>query len=323
MSDTKTDTKVHSPEIVLVPPPEPMALTAPPQAPTLATLAEREDALEVTRREYEGLLARQTAAIALTDPTDWVGFQDREGGVVYEPRASAVKKAAGLFPFRILPLGDAKEVAPMPITVPLADGGEIKGWRISGRAVSEKLNREVELEVTKLEGEDWTGRKLDAAGHVTTKRDIPTVSHEGDQRSAARTALELKAFKWFSGLSRVPPERLELVWGRLNPPKALGGTARGSGFGSAQARTAQAVQDPAVKEKADALWKDILQRVQGDLGKAGELLYDITVAKTGTHAGKFGIKDPALFTKTDNVEWAVKRLRNHPDYGDDAMKGGA
>lgn len=320
MNDQRTDTtktQAHFPEVVVA---ETTALVPRTVEPTLAVLAERDDALAIMQREYEGLLARQTAAIALTDPTDWVGYQDREGGVVYEPRASAVKKAGGLFPFMVMPLDGAKELTPVAISVPTA-GGEARGWRIEGRAVSQKLGREVTLEVTKLEGEDWTGRKLDGAGSVTTKRDVPAVSHEGDQRSAARTALELKAFKWFSGLTRVPPERLETVWTRLNPPKRMGGTGRGSGFGSAQARTAQAVQEPAVKEKADALWIDILRVTNGDSTKAGELLYDLTVAKSGEHQGKFGIKDPALFTKASNVEWAQKRLKNHNIYGDDAMKG--
>lgn len=280
--------------------------------PLLGALAFADDPEAVIQRFAKTWEALQRAAIAATFPTDWYVTRDGAGNEFANPLATVGERA---YPFagidRIDPLPGQVDLTPELITLP----GDKRGYRCRGIVRSQRMGIDgEEIEVTRGEGEDFTGRMVNAAGNVVTKRSEATGSYEPDLRKSARTALKKEAVVKTLGLRRVPLTRLDEVWTATGKgaERKSSMIVRGSGYGSSTERNAGGVATGDTKGDAKALGDEILRRTGGDAMAASEALQRITINKEG----KYAKKSVREFTKPEQVQWAWERLAKDKEIGD-------
>lgn len=286
-----------------------------PEAPSVGGLAWSSDPAAVVANIGKALEGLQRAAIALTFPGDWIAGKDRDDNVLCTLNAAGCARVEGLLGLSIRPVPPAIDLTPEAIDLP---GGH-RGERTRGLASSKTLRQEdVEVEVTRGDGEQFTGRQVDDRGMVTTKRGDAVGGYPPDLRTSARTALRSKATRNFLGLKNLPPSRLDEVWraagyGDTRKASMIG---KGAGFGTGTDRAAAGVAEGDVKAEAKKLGDEILRRTGGDTEAARSLLKELTQNKEG----KYAKESVAQFTKADQVAWAWERLRKHSTFGDGAQQ---
>lgn len=266
-----------------------------PMAPTLAL---REDAEAIAARAVAMARGMRLAAIVgLTQPEDWILSRDRSNSETAFLAASGVAKLKAPYGLYRHPV-EGGSLEPKRVIIP-ADGDEPerKGWTLRFVGGSRFLNLEDEMEATRWDHEKFLGRE-----------DIPS-----DPKKATEQLSWSLIARNLIGLRGVPAAELKECGIDISRCR------KGSGYGTAGERGAAKAQDPEVAKAAQEVWQDVLRRTAGDTAKAEELLHDVTVAKTGQYAGKFGARRPEqITTKLENFKYIWDRLKKHPEYGDQA-----
>jgi hypothetical protein len=288
---------------------EPTALTlysgnqlAQSEAPPVAALAMLENALAITERMAQVVSGLRVAAIKMTDPVDWVLSKDKQGNELSMLTASGAQKVASLYGILLEPLDGETTLEP--------SRGQLNGklaFTLKCRAQSRLLGRWIEVEATRREDEEFTGRETDEKGDLKFRGGH---TFEPDLKKSVRTLAITTAVRELVGLKNVSKQELDSSW--LGTTKTTERCRFGHGYGTSQDRSASGVAEGDVKVKAKELGDEILRRAGGDTDLAKSILKDITINKDG----KYARESVAQFTKVEQVEWAWDRLRKHPVFGD-------
>lgn len=276
----------------------------PAEAPPVAALAMLENAVQIVERMANVVTSLRTAAIRMTDPADWVLSKDRQGVELGMLTASGGQKVNSLYGVQLDPLEGAT-MEPQPIQV----NGK-KGFSLKCIGFSRLLGRSINIEATRSEAEEFTGRTVDTKGDLVFKGQI---SYEPDLKKSVRTLAETTAARELIGLKNVSRQELDAAW--TGSQKTTDRCRFGHGYGTSQDRSAAGVAEDDVAIKAEALRIEILKRVSGDVDAAKKLLGEITVDANG----KFAKTSTAQFTQGWQVDKAVERLRAHQVFGDKAQ----
>lgn len=262
---------------------------------------ERQASRSDGEREFEArakMLTRlRLLSIQHTHPQDWVVHSAPDGSMLGIPSSAACLKIAPLWGIEITnirpkALGGEFE----PEKIPKGNDGAftLRCWadghsRISEAAVSG-------VEASRDSDEEFLGRDT-----------------ESDHRSALYTLAMSKVVRILTGLNRVAGPVLDEAWKGQNLSTAL--CVKGHGFGSSADRRTQKVADVGVPEKVAELKAEVLRRVGGDMGLLKTVSKDITKGPNFS-----GFDSVERIGKDWQLDQAWKGLRNHPVYGDAAMK---
>lgn len=277
-------------------------------APPVAALAMMENALQIADRMAAVVTGLRNAAIKMSDPVDWVLNKDKQGNETGMLIASGSQKIASLYGISLQPLPGAVDLEPTKTQI-----NGILAYNLKCLAGSRLLGRYLEIEATRREDEEFTGRETDAAGKLKFNGGH---SFEPDLKKSVRTLAMSTAVRELVGLKNVSRRELDACW--EGTTKTTAGCRFGHGYGTSGDRTAAGVAEPGTGSDAQKLWEEILRRVSGDTGAASQLLKDITQNKDG----QYGKTSPQQFTKPEQVEWAWKKLKMNPVFGDKAQNGG-
>ena len=280
-------------------------------------LASIPDGAQIFKRRAEMIEACYTAALRRTRPQDWVLFKDQSGSVNAMLTASGAPLVAELYGIviqAVRPVDDRGMFAPERIDYEngaYAYRGACDCWsRFNGRSLQG-------LEAARRSDEDFTGRSVDADGHlVKGRRPEDGEALDSDLRSAVLTALQTKAVRVLAGMTRVPVAELAAAW--KGTDKKTEDCRKGSGFGSSSERGAEGVTDSDVRAEAKKLGDEIMRRVGGDQVAAKQLLVELTENPKKDFRGFDSI---ARMTKAWQIEEAWKRLRAHKVFGDQREQG--
>jgi hypothetical protein len=188
-------------------------------------LAFRADGVQALERAIELLKRGRKAMLGLTDPADWVAQK------TMPPTAmlcnSGALKIAPLLGIQLEPVPSATDLTPAEETI---DGK--RAYTVRALYSSRLLGIcKQEIEATRREDEDFTGRMLDGERNFTRKSESKASGYDGDLRNATRTLLLTKAVRK-CGFSKVPIADLEEAWqGSRKKADQLQG---GHGFGSSR-----------------------------------------------------------------------------------------
>lgn len=269
---------------------------------TISSLERARELGEIFRIEAELLQVLNRAAIAATDPSDWVMMKDKQGAETGFLRAAGCRKVARYFGLVIYDQGPVVDgvFSPRKIT---GEGGAY-AYEAHCSIYSRKLNNTIEnVWYRKSIEEDFRGR--------SQKYGAGPLTEDGDLKRSCETGLHSRAIRMVTGYGRVAVETLKECG--LDVDQA----AKGSGYGSSSERSAKSVAPKEVKAKALELGKEILSRVGGDKSAARDLCKDVT-----SNPPKFGGFDTVeRLTKGWQVENAWEKLRAHETFGDSAQGG--
>lgn len=282
------------------------SLALPGEAPPVAALAMLENALAITERMAQVVSSLRIAAIKMTDPVDWVLSRDKQGNELAMLTASGAQKVASLYGIQLHPLEGETSLEP--------SRGQLNGklaFTLKCQAHSRLLGRSIEVEATRREDEEFTGRETDEKGELKFKGGH---TFEPDLKKSVRTLAITTSVRELVGLKNVSRQELDACW--LGTTKTTERCRFGHGYGTSQDRSAAGVSEGDVKAKAKELGDEILRRVSGDSDLAKSVLRDITVNKDG----KYARDSVAQFTKVEQVEWAWERLRKHQVFGDASQR---
>lgn len=291
----------------------------------LAPIAMQPDALAIIKRQEQIRQAVNISLIRITEPGDWIA--QRAGEEIFLlPGGGATSKIRGFLDIQLK--GPGGVGMPEKETV-VREGTEVRGvWvRYSARSlVLASLSGIpiehagwLDLETTRWEDEDFTGRRVDDAGRIVRKDGVRALS--SDLSGAADSAARNRAVRQLTGLGRVPLEMACRAFDKT-PEQLLKLVQKGHGFGSAGERAGQRVAESGVADKAKALWDDILRRTSGDESAAAQVLREITSypeAKDGKYKAFDGVRSWQQITTDRALVIAQKKLGQHPVFGDKAQ----
>jgi hypothetical protein len=301
----------RSPEVEVVTVEQPNASLAlyqrgtlvPSEAPPVQALAMMDNALQVAERMAQVVASLRTAAIKMTDHADWVLSRDRQGVELGMLTASGAQKVNSLYGVVLEPINGGT-MEPQPIQV----NGK-KAFTLQCTATARLLGRRINIEATRSEGEDFTGRETDDKGDLKFNGGY---AYEPDLKKSVRTLAETTSARELIGLKNVSRQELDAAWSGTQ--KTADRCRFGHGYGTSQDRSAAGVAEGDVGAKAEALRVDLLRRVSGDEDAAKKLLGEITVDPNG----KFAKTSVKQFTQGWQVDKAAERLRAHQIFGDKA-----
>ncbi len=321
MNDTDLKDQTAAPEVAVA---EETSL-ARPGVVGLAPIAMQADAVEIIQRQTRIHQAVNIALIKVTEPGDWVA--QRIGDDVFlQPGGSASAKIARYIALELRgPSGEGKPLK----EVVVREGTETRGVRVvySARSlvlaslsgIPPEMAAWLDLETTRWEDEDFTGRKIDESGKIVRRDGVRALP--SDLSSAGDSAARNRAVRQMTGLGKVPLD-LALRAFDKTAEQLMRLVQKGHGFGSSGERTGQKVAEPGVAEKAKALWEEILRRTGGDESAAGQVLREITsypAAKDGKYPAFEGVKSWQQITTERAVGIAQKKLGQHAVFGDKAQ----
>lgn len=275
-------------------------------------LANMENGLALFERRTELLGQIRRAAIRSTNPRDWVLFRDKDGSVWGHLADSGAEKIAELYGVEITNVRPQRDGLFAPLRNLLGNG--VVELRAQCDALCHFNGRALSFESSIRSTEDFTGRKVDDAGGITTSPDAPAL--EADLRQSLWTRLRAKAIRVLTGMAQVPVEELEQAWEGTRKSSAQ--CRKGHGFGSGKERAGQKVAEEGVPAAAAKLADEILRRVGGDEDAARKLLREITANPEKNFKGFDSAK---RLTQAWQVDGAWKRLREHPTFGDQQTGG--
>lgn len=310
----RTVIQEHTPEVEVVTS-EPTAMTlysgggalaTPEEAPPVAALAMLENALAITERMAQVVSSLRVAAIKMTDPVDWVLSRDKQKNELAMLTASGAQKVASLYGILLEPLAGETSLEPTRVQL----NGKL-AFNLKCRAHSRLLGRWIEIEATRREDEEFTGRETDEKGDLKFNGGH---TFEPDLKKSVRTLAITSAVRELVGLKNVSRQELDASW--QGTTKSTERCRFGHGYGTSGERTAAGVAEGDVPAKAEELRVELLRRVSGDEDAAKKLLGEITVDKDG----KFAKTSTKQFTQAWQVEKAWERLRGHAVFGDKAQR---
>lgn len=266
----------------------------------------REDNPLAKFRERKRLLeAFWVESVAMTNPEDWVLNRDREGKVEAMIAAEGARKVAQVYQIELRDLSPVVDGMFQPSVSDLGDG--IFSLRGSATAHSAGLEQSIVVEIEKRSDEDFTGRSVDAQGHLTKSPSQRSGSWQGDLQSAVLTGLLTKAVRHLCAMGRVPVRDLEAAW--KDTGKKVDDCRKGQGWGTSGERTASGLAGEEIHAQVKALSDEVMRVVGGDIDKEKALVKKITSSKTfgGFHSLK-------QITKEFQVNQAWKNLKASAEY---------
>lgn len=273
------------------------------------TLAEVKRVLEA---RAELIRTLREIAIKQTAPEDWTLYKARDGSVLGVPTAAAclkIRRWAGVSIYNHRGLNGES----MPNVREAENSKKEKILIIEGLADGQ-CGRDVMpgIYFSIRSDDDFVGR---ATLTNNPRRGGP---REQDLMSCWRTGIDAKVVRAMTGTTKVSEHELKEL--KLDTARCV----KGSGFGNAQERSAGSVAEGGVKEKADALWKDILRSVNGNVNDAKSVLKEITSypEKPGAYKAFAGIDSPDKFTTAEKVQRAADKFQQHPSYKPPAADAG-
>lgn len=275
-------------------------------------LATMENGAAIFERRAEILGQIRTAAIRGTNPRDWVLFRDRDDSVWAHLADSGAEKIAELYGVEITNVRPQRDGLFNPLRNLMGKG--IVELRAQCDALCHFNGRALSFESSIRSTEDFTGRKVDDAGRITTSPNAPAL--EADLRQSLWTRLRCKAIRVLTGMGQVPAEELDRAW--EGTKKSSDQCRKGHGFGTGKERSGQKVAEEGVPAAAKKLGDEILRRVGGDEDAARKLLREITSNPEKDFKGFDSLK---RLTKTWQVEKAWAALGEHPTFGDEQSGG--
>ena len=171
-------------------------------------------ALEIIQAQYEILTRLRRAAIALTNPEDWLLFRDREGKVTAYLQDRGAAKIRHLFGISISNVSPPERIS--------GDSDGDFAYVIRGDGTCAKTGQTIQG----VEG------YADATGAVA--KQVTGTRREYYVRKHARANLDGSITRKLTGMESVPLSELEEVWANLG--KNIDMCPRGKGFGSAKER---------------------------------------------------------------------------------------
>jgi len=262
-------------------------------------------------------LIKRVRAIAIgqTEPPHWTLYRARDGGITSVPASPAclvMRRWAGIS------IRNHRSMSGQPGVATISKVQNSKGEDVLLAEMmadgfwGQASEPDVEAVYANLRSDDdFTGR---------TKRDEKYGGpRPEDLRLSIRTTLDSKVVRAMLGLTKVTGE--ELARHGMDLDKCT----KGSGFGSAQERTAGKVAQEGVPQLAKALWDEIVRRTGGNVGEAKQVLVDLTMRaanpKKEGDKGFRGFDSWERFTEAWQVENAAKALKTHEVFGDKPQTG--
>lgn len=246
-----------------------------------------------------------TEAVKMTNPEDWVLNRDREGKAEAMIAAEGARKVATVYQIELLELSPVVDGMFVPVATDL--GGGVFSYRGSATAYSAATGSRITVEIEKRSDEDFTGRSVDAQGHLTKSPSQRTGSWQGDLQSAVLTGLLTKAVRQLCAMGRVPVRDLEAAW--KDTGKKVEDCRKGQGWGTSGERTTANLASEEIHAQVKALSDEVMRVVGGDIDKAKALVKKITAGKN--FAGFDSLKQ---ITKEFQVNQAWKGLRASPEF---------
>lgn len=293
--------EIQDAEIEIVDPAPPGALQVRPSGPvSLLDLGLQDQELAMERFANLNTSFRRFC-LSLTEPGDWVLMRAKDGSESALLIAAGAMRIRPMLGLRIVPVSGWPGGGLEPQATE-EDGH--KGFYLRALVSSSFLpGEEIEIEASRFENEDFIGR----------------VGKTRDLKNATSTLLRTKAVRILAGLAKVPKDALDRAW--QGSGKTTSGCTKGSGYGRSEERTAASVSEGGLEEAKSALRDELLRRTGGDEKCASQLCKEIT-SWTDKESGKvMGFTSVARITKQFQLDQAWKRLKEHPTYGDAAMKG--
>jgi hypothetical protein len=253
------------------------------------------------------------ATIKSSKPTDWTLYKSPDGQIIGVPRDSLLvnaKKIYGIDINHYRPLGPDGPEARVEDTDDVVlerEGNEMKpkmhnGSPIKVRTATMWADGLCGLTGERLPDQMFTARTGRFAGQETFTSDL---------RQSCRTSLDALIVRKLSGLRKVPGE--ELVAAGVDLEKCF----KGSGFGTAKARGAAAVQEEGAADAIKLLVAEVTRRTGGDKDAMRSLSIEITKDES---KGFKGWDDLSRLTAAWQAEKAMKKLVAHPVFGDAPKK---
>jgi hypothetical protein len=305
-------TKVHEPELV---PPEVIEEDRIAEVHEKGLIAKYQagapDRWKTVLENRRGMLERfRAACIETTAPQDWTLFKDHDGTVIGVPRDSACRRIAklmGISVFNLRPKPEgSKEFKPeisYEKVEPLKDTeGKIKRDGYTATIVSMIADGYCGV----------TGETLeDVRNELRSDDKFIGRGHLQDLIQSCRTGLDAKIVRILADMRKVPEDVLKEH--NVDTAKAY----KGHGYGTSKDRAASKEAGADVKEKAEALRKEIVKRTAGDNEAARALLRDLTKNPHSDPKKNFpGFDSCERFTQEWQLERAWERLRKHEVFGD-------
>jgi hypothetical protein len=267
---------------------------------------------ELDNREL--ILTRlREATIKKSKPTDWTLYKSPEGQVIGVPRDSLLviaKKIYGIDITRYRPVGPDGPEARIEDTDDVVlerEGSEMKPKMHNGSPIKVKTATMWADGLCTLTGE----RLPDQMFTARTGRFAGQETYTSDLRQSCRTSLDALIVRKLSGLRKVPGEELQAAGVDLEK------CYKGSGFGTAKARGAAAVQEEGAADAIKLLVAEVTRRTGGDKDAMRSLSIEITKDDT---KGFKGWDDLSRLTAAWQAEKAMKKLLAHPVFGDSPKK---
>lgn len=276
-----------------------------PASTLLDRLSREESPLKAFLQRKNLLESFWVEAVRMTNPEDWVLNRDREGKLEAMIAAEGARKVAMVYQIELRDLAPVSDGMFAPVATDL--GNDVYSFRGSAVAYSATTGGKQIVEIEKRSDEDFTGRSVDAAGHLTRGSGQRAGSWQGDLQSAVLTGLMTKAVRQLCAMGRVPVRDLETAW--KDTGKKVEDCRKGQGFGSSGERTSTGLAETGIADQVKALEAEVLKLVGGDLEKAKGITKVITSSKT--FAGFASLKQ---ITKEFQVKQAWANLKALPEY---------
>lgn len=252
------------------------------------------------------------ASLSLTGPQHWVrmGEGDAEHAYLKQSGASALAQFYGV-KTDFFPKDVSGNADPERFEVDSKPG--VFGYRITARAQSDRLEREVEVVAERRSDEEFAGRKDAPRG---TKGDDYNNAQalDGDLRSAVLRLGMKKAIGELCGCGTVSLSELKDAW-QKQAGKKVEMIVKGAGGGSKADRNVAALATDDIKVEQTLLF-DAIGRAVGGEEEAGKKLCRELTEWTDKASGKKNSFDvPTRLTRDFQFKQAWERFEAHPTFG--------
>lgn len=276
----------------------------------LDALATHVEGMNILRQRIELFDYLRGVALKRTSPADWILNAEGKNQVALL-RASGAAKMRDVYGIRVFGVRPTDAGGNFrPEEAPVANGATL--FRAWGDAESTVTGIRVQnITAQRRTDETFAGRLVDANDSFVKLAKDSVGVNKADLTSAVYTLLLTKAVRVIAGMSRVPVEEIASAW--KGTEKKTENIQLGHGGGSSADRQASNVTPEEVKAQAAELGNEILRRVGGEKGAAGDLLRELTANKD---KGFAGFDSTAKLTQGWQIEAAWRNLKAHKTFGD-------
>lgn len=281
------------------------------QEVTLDSLAMMEGAMQIVEKKQEMQAFFMKAAIAMTNPQDWVLNRDRDGNESAMLCAPAAEKIAILWGIEI----PADSIRPRdeqgifrPELVTKGDERIYTGY-YDAYCTLTKMHY-CNMSFSRSNKEKFLGRS-----NALTKQG--ELTEDSDHKKSVRTGMLTDAVRHITGVRGLTAENLK------DHGIDITKCRKGHGYGTSTERGAQSVSSDDLRKLQNELGEEILKRVGGDKQAAQQLCEECSSWTNKEGEPIKGKRSVSQLTKGDwQIRQAWKNLRAHPVFGDAAQEGG-